>query len=116
MQKIERNKSVVFVDDKIKNAFDKLKQGKYEDFQLYLLIDRALDDLKLNPLIGIHIPKKQWPKEYIQKFGINNLWKYDLPNGWRLIYTLKGNEVEIVAIILEWFSHKNYERKFNYKG
>ena len=39
---------------------------------------------------------------------------YDLPNGWRLIYTIETNEILVLAIILEWFDHKNYERTFNY--
>ena len=40
----------------------------------------------------------------------------ELSKGWRLIYSLTSeNEVEIVAIILEWFvRHKDYERRFGY--
>ncbi|MEW6295676.1 MAG: hypothetical protein AB1467_05290 [Candidatus Diapherotrites archaeon] len=76
-----REKIVIFIDDITKESFDKLKTGKFEDRQLYEFIDKAIDDLKENPFVGIHIPKKNWPKEYIQKYGINNLWKYDLPNG-----------------------------------
>ena len=41
--------------------------------------------------------------------------KYNLPNAWRLAYTLKGNEVEIISIILEWFDHEGYEKRFGYK-
>ena len=54
------------------------------------------------------------PKIYIQKYGVNNIWKYNLPNAWRLIYTIAGNEVMIVSIILEWLSHKDYGRRFEY--
>ena len=54
-------------------------------------------------------------EEYVQKYGINNLWKYDLPRGWRLLYTVTAdNEVELISAILEWFDHKDYERKFGY--
>lgn len=60
------------------------------------------------------ISEKLWPNEYIKKYKITNLWKYDLPDGWRLIYTIESNKIKIVSIILEWFDHKNYERKFNY--
>jgi hypothetical protein len=81
---------------------------------LYDFIDRAKDDLKKNPMCGFKIPKHLWPKEYIKKFEITNLWKYDLPNGWRLIYTIQTNEVMILNVILEWFDHKEYERKFKY--
>ncbi len=43
-----------------------------------------------------------------------SLWKYDLPSGFRIIYVLENNEVQIYSIILEWFDHKNYERNFKY--
>jgi len=55
-----------------------------------------------------------WPKEYIQNYNITNLWKYDFPNAWRLIYTLEANEVKIVSIILNWMNHKDYDRLFRY--
>ena len=91
-----------------------LTEGKFEDKQLYDFIDRAIKDLKSNPTCGTKIPKKLWPKEYIRKFGITNLWKYDMPNAWRLIYTIQTNKVMILNVILEWFSHKEYERRFKY--
>lgn len=106
---------VAFVDKKIKNAFEELKNGKSEEKDLAKLIDKALDELEQNPLVGTRIPSNLWPKEYLKKYQITNLLKYDLKNGWRLIYTIKGNEVEILSIILEWFSHKDYERRFGYK-
>lgn len=115
MKQDNRQKFVIFIDDKTKESFGKLKEGRFEDKQLYEFINRAMDDLKENPETGIHIPKKNWPKEYIQKYGVSNLWKYDLPNGWRLIYTIKGTEIQVLAVILEWFEHKEYERKFKYR-
>jgi hypothetical protein len=60
------------------------------------------------------IPKKLFPKSYIKKYGIDNLWKYDLPTGWRLLYSVKAEEIVVLAIILEWLPHKKYERRFNY--
>jgi hypothetical protein len=65
-------------------------------------------------MCGTKIKKKLWPKGYKQKFGITNLWKYDLPNAWRIIYTIETDEVMIVSIILEWFSHKDYKKRFKY--
>ena len=105
---------VAFVTQKLKEQFHHLHDGKFEDKQLYTFITRALDDLKQNSMCGIKIPKQLWPKEYIQKYRITNLWKYDLPNAWRLIYTIESDEVKIVSIILEWFDHKEYERRFHY--
>ena len=36
-------------------------------------------------------------------------------DGWRLIYTITTpNKIEILSVILEWFDHPEYERKFHY--
>jgi Txe/YoeB family toxin of Txe-Axe toxin-antitoxin module len=105
---------VAFISEKIKKEFESLKEGKFEDKKLYEFISRAINDLKKNPSCGIKIPKKLWPKEYFQGGNITNLFKYDLPNSWRLIYTIKEDEIRIVNIILEWFSHKEYEKRFGY--
>ena len=105
---------VAFINKKIKEYFELLKKGKFEDKELFKFIDRAMDDLKKDPTCGTKIPRKLWPKIYIQKYRITNLWKYDLPNAWRLIYTIETDEVKIINIILEWFNHKDYEKRFNY--
>ena len=70
--------------------------------------------MKQNPTCGVKIPKKLWPKEYSQKYNLTNLRNYELPGAWRLVYTIESDEVKIVSIILEWFDHKDYEKKFNY--
>jgi len=55
------------------------------------------------------------PKGYEKRFGrLDNLWKYNLPNAWRLIYTVKYGELIVLSIILEWVAHKEYENRFNY--
>lgn len=114
-KKDNRAKKIAFIDPSLKKAFEELGKGKFEDQQLAKFLNRSMEDLLQNPLCGIHVPTKLWPREYIQKHKINNLHKYDLPNGWRLLYTLRGNEIEIISIIIEWISHKEYERKFKYK-
>lgn len=106
---------IKFADKKLKESFNKLKDSKTEDKKIYKWINRALDDLEEDAFCGIQIPKKLIPKTYIDKYGIDNLWKYDLPRGWRLIYSIKGGETLIVSIILEWMDHDNYEKRFGYK-
>ncbi|MFW5846991.1 MAG: hypothetical protein ACOCUU_02405 [Nanoarchaeota archaeon] len=32
----------------------------------------------------------------------------------RLLYSLTGSRVEIITLILEWMSHKDYDRRFGY--
>ena len=102
---------VVFIADELERNFNELK----DDDPIKKTIVQAIKDLKENAFFGVQIPKRLSQKEYVQKYSINNLWKYDLSNGWRLIYTVTPeNEVELIAAILEWFDHKNYERKFKY--
>lgn len=104
---------IVFADEKVKEAFEKLKNSPDEK-RLYENLMRAFKDIEENPNAFIHIKQKLIPKVYINKYGIDNLWKYDLPNGWRLLYSLGKGEIEIIAIILEWFDHKDYEKRFGY--
>ena len=110
-----RIKKIAFIDHSLQNAFEELEKGKFEDRELAKFLNRAMEDLRQNPLCGIRVPTKLWPKEYIKKHRITSLYKYDLPNGWRLLYTLRGSEIEIISILIEWISHKEYERRFNYK-
>jgi len=105
---------IVFADEKVKEAFDRLKNSPDEK-RLYNNLIRAFKDIEESPNAFIHIKQKLIPKEYIKKYGIDNLWKYDLPNGWRLLYSLGREEIEIIAIILEWLDHKNYEKRLGYK-
>src|SRR3989338_558411 len=111
---VRGNKTVIvgFSDMKIKEAFDKLSSGTSEEKALWSFIDRAVDDLKKDPFCGIHVKNKLIPKDYIKKYEIQNLWKYDLPNAWRLLYTIKEDEVIILSIILEWMDHNNYDKRF----
>ena len=108
-------KSVIkYANENLKETLNKLKDSKTEDKKLYEWINRALDDLEENAFCGIQIQKRLIPKVYIEKYGIDNLWKYDLPKGWRLIYSVANNEVTVISIILEWMDHKDYERRFKY--
>ena len=105
---------VAFADVKVEKEYEKLKKANNPEKGLKKFVDRALDDLKKNPTCGTKIPRKLWPKDYIKEYQITNLWKYDLPNAWRLIYTILEDKVMILNVILEWFSHTDYERKFRY--
>lgn len=106
--------SVAFVDARLKRSFQQLKEGTHEERELADQIQKAIDALAENPRSGIHIPQRLWPKEYVQRYAITNLWKYDLRNGWRLAYTLRGSQPEIVSVLLEWDDHTHYERTYGY--
>jgi Txe/YoeB family toxin of Txe-Axe toxin-antitoxin module len=102
---------VVFVSKELEDSFDSLS----ENDPVKKSIIRAIKGLRVNAFAGIQIPRRLFPKEYVRKYGIKNLWKYNLYRGWRLLYTVTGaNEVELISAILEWFDHKEYQRRFKY--
>ncbi len=105
---------ISFAEVRIEKALRDLKNSKTEDKKLHKWILRAFEDLKENAFCGMQLPKRLIPKIYVSKYGIDNLWKYDLPKGWRLIYSVANGQICILSIILEWMDHKNYERRFNY--
>ena len=89
-----KERYVTFWSRNVEDDFDSLKEGNFEDKELYLFIERAISDLKMSNS-GTQLPKRLWPKEYIKRYNLTNLWKYDLPKGWRLIYTIKTDEVQV---------------------
>lgn len=112
---MDKNYSVKFIDQSLNESLKKLKTGKTQEKGLYELIVRGIEQLKKDPTNSIIIKKKQIPKIYIQKYKIDNLRLLKLNQEWRLIYTIASNEIQIVSIVLDWFNHKEYEKKFNYK-
>ena len=105
--------TVRFFDDSIKEAFYKLENGDDSEKELFRLINQAMDNIEQNAFCGIQLPKRLIPEIY-EKKNIKNLWKYDLPRGWRLMYSIVNEELVVVSIVLEWFDHKEYERRFRY--
>lgn len=112
---MEINSEVRFGDENVKKAYLQLESQKFQEKEFKQFLDRAFEDIQKNAFCGTQIPKRLIPKEYQIKFGLlDNLWKYNLPNAWRLIYTIKKDEIVVLSIILEWMDHKEYERRFNY--
>lgn len=102
---------VIFADKDLKEAFEKLKE---EDERLFKEIENALNTIKQNVFFGRNVKKNLIPRELKQKYDLNNLWIYNLRKDWRLLYTITNNEVEILAIVLDWMNHKDYERLFRF--
>jgi len=98
------------VGDEIKNGITK------SDHQTLLnSIKQKIELLKDNPEYGVHIPKNRIPKDYVKYYDVNNLWKVNLSGAWRMIYTIRGSEVEIISLILDIMNHKDYDKKFEYR-
>jgi len=105
----------VFLKGKSKKAFLKLKQRKDKESQSIInSFERIKKILKENPQFGEPISKNLIPKEY-KKQGIQNLYRVELSNYWRMIYTIEGNKIEVLLFVLNIFNHKDYNKFFGYK-
>ncbi len=83
---------------------------------IFRSIERVKGWLKDNPFVGDQVKKGQIPDCYIDQYGVTNLWRIELSNYWRLIYTIQSNEVEVIDFVLDIIDHKEYDKKFRYKG
>jgi len=86
-----------------------------EEMRLLRSINQKIDFVKANPFYGNNIPKALIPKEYILRYNAKNLWRVELTNFWRMLYTIKGDQVEIICFVLDIIDHNDYSKKFGYK-
>lgn len=106
-----KSDKVVFIDESLEDAFNSLA----EKDPTKKAIIKAITNIKENCYCGRNVKKKLIPKTLIQKYNLNNLWVYNLPSSWRLLYSLTtSGEIELIAVILDWMSHKDYEKLFKF--
>src|SRR3989344_3990520 len=96
------NKEVrVFLKGQAKESYLELKKIDDKEAKSILnSVDRIKDILRENPQYGDPIRKKLIPKEFIE-LGIKNLYRVELSNFWRMLYTLEGNQIEILVFVLK---------------
>ena len=56
------------------------------------------------PFLGRNVPKNLIPRKYAAE-GVTNLFRNDLPDGWRLLHTVMEVDTEQAVIELEALSH-----------
>lgn len=97
---------------------DELQRGVTSSVHqsIFRSIERVKTWLKENPFVGDQVKKGQIPNYYIAKYEVANLWRIELSNYWRLIYTIQSNEVEIIDFVLDIIDHKKYDKIFGYRG
>lgn len=102
---------VSFIDKELKESFENLE---FSDPRLFKEIENALKEICQNSFCGRNVKKNLIPKEFKQKYQINNLWIYNLRKDWRLLYSVGGDKIELIAVVLDWMNHKEYERLFKF--
>ena len=116
------NKPVrVILLDEASEEFDKLNKivdqqiqkgnGGTDEIQLLNSIKQKIELIRLNPFYGDNISKSKIPGAY----QCQNLWPVELSQFWRMLYTIKGDQIEIICFILDIINHKKYNKKFGYK-
>ncbi|MCK4327527.1 MAG: hypothetical protein KAW41_03550 [Candidatus Diapherotrites archaeon] len=115
----------LFIIDDAREEFEKLNAvvGRQrsrgikssEEMQLLASIKKKGELLKLNPTYGDKIPREYWPKELAERYALTNLWRVGLTNYWRMLYTLRGDKIEVVCFVIELLDHKQYDKLFKYK-
>ena len=102
---------IVFVDKELEISFNELSDND----PIKRGIIQAISAIQENFSCGRNVKKELIPRKLIEKYELTNLWIYDLPNGWRLLYSVtSGGEIEIIAVILDWMNHKDYNRLFGF--
>ncbi|MFW6283534.1 MAG: hypothetical protein ACOC1P_05800 [Minisyncoccales bacterium] len=113
----------VILKEDAKESFEKInkiageqsKKNKKNSFEMQLIksVKKKVNLIKENPFYGDNIKKDQIPKKYKDK--VQNLFRVELNNFWRMLYTIRGDEIEVVCFVLEICDHKKYNKLFEYK-
>jgi hypothetical protein len=105
----------VFLKGDAKEAYLKLKKSNISEEQSVLdSFERIKEILKENPQYGDPISKNLIPISF-KRLGIQNLYRVELSNYWRMIYTIEGNQIEILVFVLNISNHKEYNKLFGYR-
>ncbi len=92
-------------------------QNSKMDRSILNAINKKVELIKVNIHYGEPIAKRLIPEEYKIKYETANLFRVELPNFWRMLYTLTDGEsqIEIIAFVLDVLDHKEYNKKLGYK-
>lgn len=104
----------ILLKGQAKESFLELKRrGDKESKTLLRSIQRIINILKENPQFGDPIKKELIP-DSLKKQGIKNLYRVELSNFWRMLYTIRGGRIEIFLFVLNIFDHPTYNKLFGY--
>jgi len=110
----------VIFSEEAQKVYDFLEEQSKKSKQERMIFDSLTAKIKLiekNPFSGDLIRKSLIPRYYKLKYSAKNLFRMELPQFWRMLYTLTDREekIEIIAFILDVFDHKDYDKRFGYK-
>ena len=102
---------IIFGDKKLECVFNSLSDKDPTKKGLIKAIREIKNDFKVGRLITRDTHNKSKIKNLLNKHGTGNIRVYNLPTAWRMLYTItRSEDIEILAVILDWMSHKDYEK------
>lgn len=99
------------------NVINKASDSKQEEAILNVFLQKV-ELMKENVHYGQPIAKKLIHVEYKTKYGIMNLFRVELPNFWRMLYTLTAGSpcIEIIVLVLDIIIIKNTIKNLDAKN
>ena len=95
---------------------NELIEGLAPDGRIRKWIEDMEVVLRENMFAGDSIRKRQIPSYYVERYGVNNLYRYEHPEGFRSCYTLLNFEgVGVCPLVIDVMDHADYERVFGYR-
>lgn len=102
---------IIFGDKRLENAFNNLSDKDSTKKGLIKAIREIKNDFKVGRLITKDTHNKNKIKNLLNKHKTDNIRIYNLPTAWRMLYSITRTEdIRILAVILDWISHKDYEK------
>ena len=95
--------------------YDKLKINPQKNKAMLEAIGNVKQQLEnSNHPLGANHKKDAIPKSYIQKYNLQALYHFDMPDSYRLMYTVRRALDGKEALFLELLSHDEYNKLFGY--
>jgi len=103
----------LFLKDQAKDKQVYLQNSSEKRFQsIFRSVERITEILKENPQFGDPIAKNLIPAI----LDVQNLYRVELSNFWRMLYTLEGDNNNVFVFIIRIMDHEEYDDLFGYKN
>ena len=107
----------IFLKGDAKESYDLLQERKEKDKEARSILnsfERVKELLKQNPQYGEPVAKRLIPGSLL-KLGVQNLYRVELSNYWKILYSFEGKQIDIFVFVLNIVDHKDYNKIFGYK-
>jgi hypothetical protein len=95
--------------------YNMLKSNTKKNKPLLDAIDDVKQELsKSNQPLGIHHKHANIPKSYKTRYNLQVLYHFEMPDNYRLMYTVRKSTNGKEALFLQLLTHEDYNNLFGY--